>query len=223
MSSRSDLWRGQRRPVDARISSGRADLDAWLPAGGWPSGRLIEFQPDHFGLGELELLLPMMAQQTRQGQPIILAAPPMIPCPQRLARSGVALDKLVVVRRPEQAFWAAEQSLKSGLCGMVMVWPPRGRVQPRALRRLQLSAEQGAAPAFICYRPGQQPPPSLATLRLAIHPGPELELLRGAPEPGRRFQIGRSNVVSLRLRTRQPLRARAGIASPMNQLQQAQT
>lgn len=196
LSQRPDLWQGRRRPQARALSSGRADLDRWLPDQGWPTGRLIELMPACFGLGELGLLLPVMARQTQDARPVILIAPPWIPCPQRLARAGVALDQLIVVRDTRHAFWAAEQGLKSGLCGLVMLWPPRGRVPERSVRRLQLAAEKGQAPAFVCYRPDQSAPPSLAALRLAIHPGPTLELLRGNAQHNERFHLGRSNVVA---------------------------
>jgi len=197
LGQRPDLWRGRVRPAQDVISSGRADLDAWLPGGGWPGGRLIELLPDHLGVGELQLLIAAMASQTREGRPIVLVAPPLVPCPQHLSNCGVALDRLIIVRRPDQAFWSAEQSLKSGLCGLILLWSPPGRVSERNLRRLQLAAENGTAPIFVCYRPGQRPPASLASLRLAIHAGPELELLRGQAGGPARFHLERSNVVPL--------------------------
>jgi len=196
LSQRPDLWRGRRQPRGRALPSGRADLDRWLPDQGWPSGRLTELMPACLGLGELGLLLPVMAQQTRIARPVILITPPWIPCPQRLARAGVALDQLIVVRDAHHGFWAAEQGLKSGLCGLIMLWPPRGRVSERSVRRLQLAAEKGPAPAFICYRPDQSAPPSLAALRLAIHPGPSLEMLRGGAPHHERFHLGRSNVIA---------------------------
>jgi len=197
LDSRPDLWRGRLRPAGTALGSGRAELDSWLPAGGWACGRLTEFLPVRFGIGELDILLPMLAEQTRQGLPVIFAAPPLVPCPQRLSQAGIALERLIVARKPEQALWVAEQGLKSGLCGAIVVWHPQGRVQPRAIRRLQLAAENGPAPVFVCYRPGQQPPPSLAALRLGIHPGPELVLLRGNGESGR-LHLGRGNIVPIR-------------------------
>jgi len=197
LKHRTDLWRGRRRPVGLSVSSGRADLDAWLPDGGWPRASLIELIPQHLGDAELELLLPLLAEQTRQGQPVLLIAPPLIPCPQRLHRAGLALERLIIAHGPDQALWAAEQALKSGVCGSVMTWHPRGRVDARAIRRLQLAARSSAEPTFICYRPGQIPPPSLSALRLGIKPGPELELLRGNG-PERRLHLGRGNVVPLR-------------------------
>lgn len=197
LDTRHDLWRGRMPPAPTALGSGDIHLDRQLPAGGWPCGRITELVPDAFGLGELKLLLPALAAQTSRGLPVVLTAPPMVPCPQALAAAGVDLARLVIVRQPGQALWAAEQCLKSGLCGAIVIWPP-GKIQPRAIRRLQLAAENGAAPAFICYRPGQPPPPSLATLRLAIHPGPAVEILRaGGGTTGRILQLEASNIISL--------------------------
>lgn len=202
LDQRSDLWRGRRRPQCRAAASGRAELDAWLPDGGWPHGCLIELLPACLGSGELDLLMPLLAEQTRQGRPVLLIAPPLVPCPQRLQRAGIALDRLVVVHPPGQALWAAEQSLKSGVCGSVLVWHPRGRVDARSIRRLQLAARDSDAPAFVCYRPGQQPPPSLSALRLGLEPGPQLTLLRAAGPP-RTLHLGRANVIELAARRRQ--------------------
>ncbi|MFP4208379.1 MAG: translesion DNA synthesis-associated protein ImuA [Wenzhouxiangella sp.] len=196
LKQRSDLWRGRRRPRTPAVASGRAELDAWLPDGGWPSGRLVELLPESLACAELELLLPLLAGQTRRGQPVLLIAPPLVPCPQQLHRAGIALDRLVVIHSSDQALWAAEQSLKSGVCGSVLVWHPRGRVDARSIRRLQLAARDSDAPTFICYRPGQQPPPSLAALRLGLAPGPALRLLRG-DGPVRTLHLGRANVIEL--------------------------
>ena len=185
LESRHDLWRGRSRPDRATLPTGHAGLDDLLPDGGWPCGRIVELLPEHHGVGELRLLLPLLAEQTQRKQPVVLAAPPLLPCPQMLQAAGVDLAHLIVVRQRDQALWAAEQCLKSGLCGAVLAWPP-DRVQACAVRRLQLAAEYGSAPTFLYCRPGRHPPSSLATLRLAIRPGPEIELLRGAACTGER-------------------------------------
>ena len=202
LDQRSDLWRGRRRPPSRAAASGRAELDAWLPDGGWPCGCLVELLPEYAGCGELELLLPLLAEQTRQGQPVLLITPPLVPCPQSLHRAGIALDRLVVVRGQTNALWAAEQALKSGVCGSIVIWHPRGRVDARSIRRLQLAARAGDAPAFVCYRPRQQPPPSLSALRLGLASGPRLSLLRG-DGPSRTLHLDRANVIELAARRRQ--------------------
>ena len=192
LAGRRDLWRGRASADIPTVSSGHRDLDRLLPGGGWPCGRIIELVSERPGVGELRLLLPFLAEQTRREQPVVLVAPPLVPAPQALQAAGVDLARLVVVRDHTHAFWAAEQCLKSGLCGAISIWPPR-RMPARTLRRLQLAAEQGSAPVFVHYRSDQTPPPSLATLRLAIRPGPELDILRatgrvGAASRGIRLQ-----------------------------------
>ena len=207
LTRRSDLWRGRRRPQTRCAASGLAELDAWLPDGGWPHGRLIELLPASLGCGELELLLPLLAEQTRQGLPVLLVAPPLVPCPQHLHHAGVVLNHLVVIHPSDQALWAAEQSLKSGVCGSVLVWHRRGRVDPRSISRLRLASRASEAPTFLYYRPGQQPPPSLSALRLGLEPGPRLSLLRG-DGPIRALHLGRPNVIDLASRRQQIMQDR---------------
>lgn len=191
LSTRRDLWRGRGQPNHPTLPTGHPQLDRLLPGGGWPCGRIVELVPERPGIGELRLLLPTLAERTQHEQPVVLAAPPLVPCPQALQAAGLDLARLIVIRCHDQALWATEQCLKSGLCGAVLLWPPK-RMQSRALRRLQLAAERGPAPVFVLYRPGQQPPASLATLRLAIRPGLELEILRATGQAGavdRRIQL----------------------------------
>lgn len=198
LTDRADLWRGRQRRLENTISTGRAALDACLPDGGWPRGRLVELLPERPGSGELELLLPMLAEQTRQGRPALFIAPPLVPCPQRLSNAGVDLARLVVVREQKHAFWCAEQALKSGLCGALVIWPETRSINQRALRRLQLAGEHGNATLFVCYAPGCTPPPSVAGLRLGILSGGEIRILRsrqGATDNA--IRLGPSNVVEL--------------------------
>jgi hypothetical protein len=198
LSERGDVWRGRRRRPAPALTTGRATLDARLPDGGWPRGRLIELLPERFGVGEMELLLPCLTELTRREKPVLLVAPPLVPCPQALSRAGLDLARLVIVRGQAQVFWAAEQALKSGLCGAVVAWPTTGDVDDKPVRRLQLAAESGEAPVFLCYAPGSNPPPSLAALRLAIRGGGEIEILRSrGGEATGPVKLGLDNVVAL--------------------------
>lgn len=178
LAQRHDLWRGRSRKRFPTASSGLDWLDRGLPGGGWPLGRLTELLPAVPGCGELGLLLPLLARCTGQGQPVVLAGPTLVPGPQALARAGVSLEHLVVIRAVDEVLWAAEQCLKSGLCGSLAIWPPPGRVDERAVRRLQLAAEQSPGPTFVVYRPGQSPPPSVSALRLGLKPGAQVEIQR---------------------------------------------
>ncbi|RFF32228.1 DNA lesion error-prone repair protein ImuA [Wenzhouxiangella sediminis] len=178
LDRRPDLWRGRARKTFPAASTGLGWLDRGLPGGGWPLGRLTELLPSLSGCGELGLLLPLLARCTQRAEPVVLAGPALVPGPQALISAGVALDHLVVVREASESLWAAEQCLKSGLCGSVVVWPPAGPVGERAVRRLQLAAERSPGPTFVVYRPDQSPPPSVSALRLGLSPGPEVEILR---------------------------------------------
>lgn len=201
LAERSDVWRGRKRSPEPALTTGRAALDACLPDRGWPRGRLVELLPERFGIGELGLLLPCMAELTRREKPVLLVAPPLVPCPQALARSGVDLARLVIIRSKDHVFWAAEQALKSGLCGAVVAWPALGDVDDKPVRRLQLAAESGEAPIFLCYAPGCSPPPSLASLRLAIRSGGEIEILRSrGGEATGSVRLDMDNVVALNAR-----------------------
>lgn len=200
LAERNDLWRGRRRHPDNALATGRAALDRRLPDGGWPRGKLVELLPERFGAGELDLLLPCLAELTRREQPVLFIAPPMVPCPQSLARAGLDLTRLLIVREQRHAFWAAEQCLKSGLCGALAVWPGGNgnNVSDRAVRRLQLAAESGDAPVFLCYEPGSKPPASLASLRLAIRCGGHIEILRSrGGETSGTIRLHADNVVPL--------------------------
>ena len=43
------------------LASGYAELDRHLPGGGWPRHTLTEILVEHYGIGELEILMPALA------------------------------------------------------------------------------------------------------------------------------------------------------------------
>ncbi|MDH0647909.1 translesion DNA synthesis-associated protein ImuA, partial [Pseudomonas sp. GD03867] len=167
------VWRG--RQVQARPSglqpSGHAALDACLPDGGWPVAALSELLLASPGCGELQLLWPTLARLTGAGERVVLVAPPFVPYAPAWQAAGVDLRWLVQVDADAQdALWATEQCLRSGSCAAVLCWPQRA--DDRALRRLQVAAETGAALAFAC-RPQQAAlNPSPAALRIALDSRP---------------------------------------------------
>ena len=157
------VWRAQRArealPASRCLSSGDAALDAWLPNGGWPCGALTELLCEHRGIGEFSLLLPLLARVTAAGGRVALIAPPLLPYAPALSAAGVSLERLLLIRPrlPIEAPWAAEQLLRSGLYGVVLLWSTR-QPSARALRRLQLAAEHGEASIFV-FRAGQRQEP----------------------------------------------------------------
>ena len=62
---RTDIWTGDRLAVATEsLASGYPALDAELPGGGWPRGALIDLMHERPGIGELALLLPVLAALT---------------------------------------------------------------------------------------------------------------------------------------------------------------
>lgn len=168
---RSRLWRGDTR-ADVALPSeptGHAALDALLPGGGWPRAALTELLVARPGIGELSLLVPALARLSRGDAWIALVAPPWLPYAPALASAGIDLSRLLVIRVHDGAdrLWAMEQALASGACSAVLGWPTF--VRERALRRLQLAAENGKALGFY-FSAGEATSSSLAALRLQLHP-----------------------------------------------------
>jgi cell division inhibitor SulA/protein ImuA len=174
------LWQGRRaRPAAAQVlSSGWTVLDEAL-GGGWPRHALVEVISDaHQGLS---LLLPLLARLTQGPRWLTWVAPPHVPYAPALVAHGVRVERLLLVQdlSADQRLWAAEQALKSGGCGLVLVWPEQ--VQSAQLRRLQLAAEQGDCPGVLFRHPRTLRQGSPAAVRLRVWPSPlglEVEVLK---------------------------------------------
>jgi hypothetical protein len=140
-----DVWRGRQTALDAAVDrtlfpTGNEQLDAILPGGGWPTSGLIELLIPQDGIGEMALLLPLLARCSAK-HPVLLVAPPYSPCAQHWQQKGVSLNNLHVLQcDPDAALWASEQALRAGCCSLVMCWPKNAN--DTALRRLQIAASQ---------------------------------------------------------------------------------
>jgi protein ImuA len=165
-----DIWRGDslNRAGASVVSSGFPELDAGLPGSGWPAGTLTEILPAHDGIGELRLLGPALAALSARGSRLAWIAPPHLPYAPALAAAGIDVSKLVIVRSAShrETLWAAEQALASNACGAVLVWLRGARYIE--LRRLQIAAEGGRAPAFVFRPPEAASESSPAALRIAL-------------------------------------------------------
>jgi len=162
------LWRGreQARGV-VGLPTGFTALDAALPGGGWPRGALSEVLAERPGIGELSLLLPALAQLTREGHAVALISPPRRPCVAALLAADLRLPQLYLIdASAEDAWWAAELLLREGGCAAVLLWPQR--VDERRLRRLQLAAEDADGWAIISGDLRAARHSSPAALRLAL-------------------------------------------------------
>jgi hypothetical protein len=166
------VWRGHElAPVKAR-STGHARLDALLPGGGWPIGALTELIPLIEGIGEVEVLHATLKRLCDEKRHIVFVRPPYIPYAPALLRAGLLLPRVLWIDavQDEDACWAAEQTLREGAAGAVLLWSPA--IADRPLRRLQLAAETGQSLAFI-YRPiVTLNNASPAALRIVLRPAP---------------------------------------------------
>ena len=176
---RTDVWRGGVAAPPTGLASGFAVLDARL-SGGWPRGAVSELLFARAGIGELALLMPALARLSREGRWLVLVAPPYVPYAPALTCAGVDLARAIVVepRAPRDVLWVAEQALRAGACGAVLLW--REEVEPRALRRLQLAAETGGGLAVLFRSLRHAGESSPAALRLR---------LRGIAGRGRRLEV----------------------------------
>ena len=121
------------------------------------------------GVGELYLLLPALAALSRLAPArwCTWVSPPHEPFAPALEAHGVALDRMLIVRT-HLPLWAHEQALRSGACEVALAWLPRAR--PRAIRRLQLAAEQGRALGVLYRSQRFASEASPAMLRVMLDP-----------------------------------------------------
>lgn len=158
-------------PKPNSIPSGFTALDPLLPGGGWPLGALTEILTTHGGVGALRLVIPALARLSDADRWLAWIAPPYIPYAPALAAAGIDLSRVMLVHSQQQhdILWAAEQALRFGTCGAVLVWLPE-KVDPKRLRRLQLAAEAGGSLGLIFRPHGAADQASPAALRLLIEP-----------------------------------------------------
>jgi protein ImuA len=164
------LWRGSQlaRTHGRSVDTGYAALSAELPGSGWPLGALVELLVRQPGVGEIRLLRPALA--TLSQRPIALVQPPHIPNALAFAYLGIPSDTLMRLRtaKTADALWSAEQILKTGSCGALILW--QTHIRAESLRRLHLAA-QSSETLFLMVRPlASAADSSPATLRLGVRP-----------------------------------------------------
>ena len=102
---------------------------------------------------------------------------------------------LVHARKGLDVMWAAEQALRCGTCSAVLVWAPK--VNTKALRRLQLAAEEGDSWGIVIRDAHAQRESSPAAVRLRL----------SSDEQGRTLHL-------LKSRGGRPLRMAADFLAP---------
>lgn len=163
------IWRADQMGSyqTAVMPSGYRALDAELPNGGWPSAALIELLPQQPGIGEIRLLRPALTVIARKRR-IALVQPPHLPQVAAWSSWGLPPERLLWIKakRSADALWSAEQILRNGSCGALLLWQPH--IRSEALRRLHLAA-QASETVFWMLRPlAAAQDASPAPLRLAL-------------------------------------------------------
>ena len=157
-----------------RQTSGHEELDQLL-YGGWPCAGLIELNFQQSGIGELRLLWPLLQQQQQDNNASLQVwiNPPAGLHAQALAQAGINLQRLVIVQcaNPQEALWAAEQSLLSGCCEYVLLW--HRHMHTSAAKRLQWAAKNNQALLFWLREDNTQPSALPISARLQLTPCPQ--------------------------------------------------
>ena len=182
-----DLWRGHYTAVQGErgVSTGFPGLDGILPNGGWPPRGLVEIVCPRRGMGELQLLVPLMRDLTSRGQCVLWVCPPAAPYAPALVQAGVDIGKVLVVAPGaslRNALWSMEKALRS--CRLVLAW--QNGLSHQVLRRLQLAANTGNSLAVLFQRGNSGCPYSALRLQLSRaggagdpgEKGPRVSILR---------------------------------------------
>lgn len=165
------LWRGRlaHKNITRCIPTGYTELDALLPGGGWPMDVLIEIISPCWGVGELQLLAPLMSAITRRQRWLLWIAPPYLPYAPALQQADIDTRFVLLVKKDiEQSdlLWSIEKALQTEACGLVLAWPDF--VSNPRLRRLQLSAASGRTQGVLFRH--QETKNSPSALRLGLTP-----------------------------------------------------
>ena len=149
--------------------TGHPQLDATLPGGGWPASAVMEMVTPRWGMGELQLLLPLMRDITRQKRWILWVSPPYLPYAPALERAGIDMDYVIVIQPDDsckEALWGIEKALQTRACALVLAW--LNWLPNAVIRRLQLSAEAGHSLGVLFRQRNHEHSP--AALSLHLHP-----------------------------------------------------
>lgn len=176
------VWRAKDAGhyVTPGIPTGYPQLDAILPGGGWPASAIVEMVTPQWGMGELQLLLPLMRTITQQKRWILWISPPYVPYAPALERAGIDMDYVIVVQPDDSckdALWGIEKALQTEACALVLSW--LNWLPNAVVRRLQLAAETGQSLCVLFRQRNDEHSP--AVLRLHLHPsekGVHVEVLK---------------------------------------------
>lgn len=181
------LWRASELASfhTSTCRTGHPQLDKELPNQGWPRSVLVEMLLQQAGIGEMQLLKPVLAELSRKRQ-LVFINPPYLPYAMTCQAWQIKAQHLLCLRPSSSAdaLWAAEQVLRSGCCAALLLW--QSNIRSEALRRLHLLAQSSDTWIWLLRPLANQLDTSPAALRLALRSAPQgiqLEIIkrRGPP------------------------------------------
>lgn len=146
LNGNPQLWRGCDMAGQGSHghTTGFRDLDNILPGRGWPQKGLMEVVSQQWGMGELQLLLPLMRSVIESGKWILWISPPHSVYAPALIQAGIDTNQVLVVNLEascKDALWSMEKAFQAENCGLVLAW--QNWLPGTVLRRLQLAADTG--------------------------------------------------------------------------------
>lgn len=120
-----------------------------------PSGLLTEVFCQADSRDQLRLLVPTLAELSRQQKWITLIAPPCVPNERMLSRAGVDTRKILVIHTHTiKDYWQTlEQMLGNGMSSTVLAWLGR-EFDDDHRDRLKTAAARGGTAAFVLRQLG---------------------------------------------------------------------
>ncbi len=165
------IWQGsQQRCYMLSMTSHYPVLDQALKIGGWPLNRLTELLLKQAHIGEIQLLLPAIAEAMQNGGWLFLINPPFVPYAPAWIKFGIAIERIRVVQSTQEGelAWACEQVMGNSAVACCLYWPVRDRLSNKVLKRLQLATAKGSQLNFIFRTQQAMSQSSPASLRLLI-------------------------------------------------------
>lgn len=165
------VWRANELAISRSTTcpTGFDLFDSELPGHGWPRSELMEVLLQQSGIGEMQLLKPVLTKLSTDRK-IVLVQPPYPPQAMACQSWGIHVPNLLWIKTASSAdaLWATEQILKNGCCGAVILW--QSNIRNESLRRLHLAA-QTTDTWFWLMRPlTARMDSSPAALRIALRP-----------------------------------------------------
>jgi len=171
--NRPDIWQGVQKSKKAPIiSTGYYELDEKLHYSGWPQNLLTEILYQQKHIGEVQLVLPAVAQSMKNGGFLFLVDPPFMPYAPAWLKAGINLKKIRIIknRQSKESLWAAEQIMATQGVSSCLFWIQDNYLSNKLLKRLQIAAKKASLLNFIFRNNQAAMQISPASLRLVIKP-----------------------------------------------------